>query len=131
MSDFIHNTEARVNVTYGGQNGDLPDTVHMQSSDSDIRAWVTEAVRAGTIPGIRAHRHANFRDFVVDRFSATNARPYNLIQLRPKTPFGSRGRAIARPKGDKRPEMAGRSGRKKARGVAEGNRGAKRPDIQG
>jgi hypothetical protein len=34
-----------------------------------------------------------------------------------------------RPKGDKRPEMAGRSGRNKARGVEEGNRGAKRPDV--
>jgi hypothetical protein len=26
---------------------------------------------------------------VVDRFAATDVRPYNLIQLRPKTPFGA------------------------------------------
>ena len=88
MNQFIRGNEARVNVTYGGQNGDLPDTVHVQATDFEIRTWVTEAVRSGSIPGIRATRGANFRDFVVDRFSATEARPYNLIQLRPKTPFG-------------------------------------------
>ena len=88
MQDRIRDTEARVNVTYNGQNGDLPDTVFVQATDADIRAWVTEAVRSGTIPGIYASPSANFRDFVVDRFGATTARPYNLIQLRPKTPFG-------------------------------------------
>lgn len=88
MNQFIQNTEARVNVTYGGQNGDLPDTVHVQATDNEIRAWVTEAIANGSIPGIRRARGVSFRDFVVDRFNATNARPYNLIQLRPKTPFG-------------------------------------------
>ncbi len=84
----LENTEARVNITYAGQNGDLPDTVYVQATDAEIRAWATEAVRLGSIPGIHAIRSANFSGYVVDRFAATHTRPYNLIQLRPKTPFG-------------------------------------------
>lgn len=84
MQDY----EARVNVTYGGQNGDLPDPVNYESTDGDVKGWVTEAVRNGGVPGMAA-MNADFRDFMVDRFPATEARPYNLIQLRPKTPFGS------------------------------------------
>ncbi len=80
--------EARVNITYQGRNGDLPDTVAYGATDADIRAWVTEAVRTGSVPGIPADRGADFRDFVVDRFAASDVRPYNLIQIRPKTPFG-------------------------------------------
>lgn len=88
METTLETTEARVNVTYGGQNGDLPDTVFFESTDGDVRSWVTEAVRNGSIPGISAAEDADFDDFVVDRFSPTEGRPYNLIQLRPKTPFG-------------------------------------------
>ncbi len=87
MND-IKDTEARVNITYGGKNGDLPDPVMFQSTDGDIKTWVTEAVRTGGVPGIEAAPNADFADFVVDRFASSEARPYNLIQLRPKTPFG-------------------------------------------
>jgi hypothetical protein len=86
--DELQNTEARVNVTYGGQNGDLPDPVFFDSSDGDVKGFITEAVRNGSIPGIPADATADFTDFVVDRFAPTEERPYNLIQLRPKTPFG-------------------------------------------
>jgi len=88
MDNAMQDNEARVNVTYGGQNGDLPDPVFFDSTDVDVRAWVTEAVQNGSIPGIPATADADFGDFVVDRFAATEARPYALIQLRPKTPFG-------------------------------------------
>jgi hypothetical protein len=81
--------EARVNVTFGGQNGDLPDTVSVDATDGDVRQWLTEALQNGSIPGIQANAAADLRDFVVDRFQATEARPYNLISVRPKTPFGS------------------------------------------
>lgn len=81
-------TEARVNVTFGGNNGDLPDPVAFDATDADIRQWVTEAVQTGGVPGIAANEGADFADFVVDRFAASEARPYNLIQVRPKTPFG-------------------------------------------
>ncbi|MEQ1570405.1 MAG: hypothetical protein ABMA64_32520 [Myxococcota bacterium] len=80
--------EARVNVTWDGQNGDLPDPVAFDAPDAAIRRWITEAVRGGSIPGLDRDRGAEFTEFVVDRFPATRARPYNLIQVRPKTPFG-------------------------------------------
>jgi len=89
MNEDIKVYQARVNVTWQGQNGDLPDPVSFDANDGDVKTWVTEAVRGGNVPGIRADRAANFHDFVVDRFTATEARPYNLIQLRPKTPFGA------------------------------------------
>ena len=87
MND-IKDNEARVNVTFSGSNGDLPDPVMFQATDGDIKAWVTEAVRNGGIPGIPAAPNADFSDFVIDRFAATEARPYALLSVRPKTPFG-------------------------------------------
>lgn len=84
----METNEARVNITWAGSNGDLPDPVFFDSADGDVKAWITEAVRAGSVPGIVADTAADFGDFVVDRFSANDTRPYNLIQVRPKTPFG-------------------------------------------
>lgn len=84
----VREDEARVNVTWQGQNGDLPDPVHRDANDADVKTWITEAVQGGNVPGIQADANADFTDFVVDRFDATEARPYNLIQMRPKTPFG-------------------------------------------
>lgn len=80
-------TQARVNITYAGQNGDLPDPVFFDATDGDIKTWVTEAVTNGSVPGIMAG-DADFTDFVVDRFAANEQREFNLIQVRPKTPFG-------------------------------------------
>ncbi len=84
----IKDDEARVNVTWKNQNGDLPDPVFRDAAEGDVKGWVTEAVRNGGVPGIAADRDANFADYVVDRFPPTEARPYNLIQVRPKTAFG-------------------------------------------
>jgi hypothetical protein len=81
--------EARLNITWNGQNGDLPDPVSYDAGDGDVRAWATEAVRNGGVPNIPADSNADFRDFVVDRFAATQDTPYNRIFLRPKTPFGT------------------------------------------
>jgi hypothetical protein len=80
--------EARLNITYGGQNGDLPDPVARDASDADIKQWAREAVRGGHVPGIRGDRNASFVAFVVDRFPPTEHRPYYAIFLRPKTEFG-------------------------------------------
>lgn len=85
---FVRMDEARVNITWAGQNGDLPDAVRYDAPADDLRGWVTEAVRFGHVPGIGADRTADFSDFVIDRFAANPTRPYNLIQIRPKTPFG-------------------------------------------
>lgn len=81
--------EAILNITYGGQNGDLPQPIMFDAADADIRRWATEAVRAG-IPGITADSNANFDDFVVERFGATDGLPSRVL-LRPKTPFGACG----------------------------------------
>lgn len=89
MNNDIRPDEARVNITVAGCNGDLPDPVSFDATDGDVKAWVTEAIRAGSVPGIPANPNVNFVDFVVDRFAATEARPYNLLQVRPKTPFGT------------------------------------------
>jgi len=84
----MENNQARVNITYKGENGDLPDPVFYDAGDADIKTWVTEAVSNGSVPGIPADDAVDFGDFVVDRFSANAEREYNLIQVRPKTPFG-------------------------------------------
>jgi len=80
--------EAKVNITYKGQNGDLPDPVNFESTNGDVLGFVAEAVRAGTVPGVNADPNADFHDFVVDRFASDAATPYNRLMVRPKTPFG-------------------------------------------
>jgi hypothetical protein len=80
-------TMARVNVTWQGQNGDLPDPVLLDATDAEVLGWVTEAVQTGGIPGIRVDAGADFEGFVVDRFTADDAHPARLF-VRPKTPFG-------------------------------------------
>jgi len=84
----VREGEARVNVTYAGQNGDLRDPVPFDSADGDVITWVTEAVRGGSVANIPASPAADFRNFVVERFSATEETPFNRITIRPKTPFG-------------------------------------------
>lgn len=86
--NVIGENEARVNVTFGGSNGDLPDPVSFDAPDGDIKGWVTEAVRGGGVPGIDADPDADFRDFVIDRFAAKDDLPNRLV-VRPKTPFGN------------------------------------------
>jgi hypothetical protein len=81
--------EARVNVTYSGANGDLPDPVPFDTTDVVIRGLVEEAIRTGTLPGVITDVNVKLTDFVVDRFVPNETREFNLIQLRPKTPFGA------------------------------------------
>lgn len=91
----IGDNEARVNVTYGRPGGepvnfDLPDPVHFEATDGDIKGWVTEAVRSGSVPGLPA-QVIDLQAFMVERFARDPAgtRDHNLILLRPKTAFGS------------------------------------------
>jgi hypothetical protein len=88
MRPLLGPTECRVNITYSGLNGDLPDPVSFDAVDSDVKQWVTEALRTGGIPGIPIQPAADLADFVIDRFSATNVSPFNRMMIRPKTPFG-------------------------------------------
>lgn len=80
--------QARLNITWAGNNGDLPDPVPFDGADGDIKQMAAEAVRGGDILGIGADAGVNFNDFIVDRFQATEEVPYNRLFLRPKTPFG-------------------------------------------
>ena len=80
--------QARLNITWQGNNGDLLDPVAFDSGDGDVKAWAAEAVRGGNVPGIPADANVDFRDFIVDRFDAGPEVQYNRLFLRPKTPFG-------------------------------------------
>jgi uncharacterized protein (DUF2236 family) len=82
------NHEARLNITWQGQNGDLPDTVSYHASDKDILRWAAEAIRGGDVAGIHRQRDASLEGFVVDRFPASAQVPYARVFVRPKTPFG-------------------------------------------
>lgn len=84
----LNANEARLNITFRGSNADLRDPVPFDATDGDVKQWATEAVRNGGVPGIPADANADFTDFVVDRFSPTEVRPWSLLSLRPKTPFG-------------------------------------------
>lgn len=81
--------EARVNVTVAGQNGDMVDPVAWDSTDAVLKAMVTEAIQGGGIPGITAAEVVDLSNYMIDRFAASEARPYNLLQIRPKTAFGA------------------------------------------
>lgn len=77
---------AKLNITYKGQQGDLPDEVPYDLSDAEVFRIATEALTAG-IPGIAADPNADLKDFMVDRFPARDDLG-NRLSLRPKTPFG-------------------------------------------
>ena len=81
--------EAQVCITYNGQQGNLPDPVVFDATDSEIRTWAAEALRGG-IPGIDPVPDLDegaLGDFVVDRYSAKDDLPSRIV-VRPKTPFG-------------------------------------------
>lgn len=78
--------EAVLNISWQGQNGDLPNPILYDSTDADIRRWATEAVRGG-IRGIDADPTVNFQDFIVERVAAKDGLPPRVL-LRGKTEFG-------------------------------------------
>lgn len=84
----IADYEARVNVTFGGLNGDLTDAISTDSTDAAIRTMVAEALQSGSVRGIPAQANPDLSNFMVDRFGPTEARPWNLLQVRPKVAYG-------------------------------------------
>ena len=81
--------QARLNITWNGENGDLPDPIPYDAPDREILTWATEALQGGNVPGIKADAAAVLQDFVVDRFPANQEITYNRVAIRPKTPFGA------------------------------------------
>jgi len=84
--EVIGADHAVLNITWNGENGELPDPIAYDATDGDILAWAAEAVRGG-IPGINADHNVRLEGFVVERFNATQDLP-NRVAVRPKTPFG-------------------------------------------
>lgn len=79
--------EAVLNISWKGENGDLPQPIVYDASEADIRRWAAEAVRAG-LPGISPDPNVNFQDFIVERVAAKDGLP-NRVLLRGKTEFGA------------------------------------------
>ncbi|MEM9454205.1 MAG: hypothetical protein AAGF11_08490 [Myxococcota bacterium] len=86
---------ARLNITWNGQNGDLPDPVSWHASDKEILRWATEAVQSGSVPGITKTGHVRMHTFVVDRFPANKEIREDRIYVRPRTPFGAGSRGAS------------------------------------
>ena len=80
--------EARINITWDGQNGDLPDPVAFDANDETVIQWATEAIRGGAVPGIAAAPNADLDGYIVDRFAACEDVPFNRLAVRNKTAYG-------------------------------------------
>jgi len=89
MDEQIQAGMAKLNITWHGANGDLPDLVAYDSTDAMLKQMAEESVRGGYVPGIQTDAGVDLADFVVDRFPATGDVVYNRIFIRPKTPFGA------------------------------------------
>jgi hypothetical protein len=84
----IQEHQAKVEVTWKGQHGDLPDPVSRDATEGDVKAWVSEAIRTGGVDGINADPAVNLQNFVIERFGPAGTRLHHLITVRPKAEFG-------------------------------------------
>lgn len=91
MTDILGADEARVNITFGGQNADLPQPVSRLASPADVKRWVEEALRTGSVPGMPAVASGEtFDGFTVDPLmEPIEGRPYAMFAFRPQTKFGA------------------------------------------
>lgn len=89
---------ARLNITYNGQQGELPDLVPFNVTvgpdgkvtlldKADVLRIATESIRGG-FAGITADPNADLKGFEVDPFQARPDMPVNRLSVRPQTPFG-------------------------------------------
>jgi len=86
MADAVEVQTQKLNVTYGGRNGEVEVPGLFDLNDDQIRQTAVELIRGGDIetvidPGIADNA---FRDFVVERYGETAT-----AFVRPKTPFGA------------------------------------------
>jgi hypothetical protein len=86
--NVVQPNEAVVEITYGGQQGTMPDPVPWDSDKEDVKRWVAEAMQAGGIPGLDPVANPDLTDFTVDTFDAKDGLP-NRYAVRPKTEYGS------------------------------------------
>lgn len=87
MAPDVPDGFARVNVTFANTNADLPDPVRADTRREDVLSLVQEAIRGG-FAGMAAHPEADLEGYEVDHFDPTDARPFELFAVRPKTAYG-------------------------------------------
>ncbi len=89
IARVIEAHQALVNITHKRKNGEMQDPVSYDATDGDIRGWVAESIRHGSIRGIDADPNVDLRDYVIERYPIeAGVREHNLIMVRPKTEFG-------------------------------------------
>ena len=86
LEHLLRPYEARLNITHEGRNGDYVEPVPFDASDAELKRMAADAIGAGLLGD--GHGRVDLRDYVVDRFGATERLPVNRIFIRPKTPFG-------------------------------------------
>jgi len=79
--------QARLNITYNEQNGELRETIPYDARDMDIIRMAEEAIRGGDVPGIDADPDASLEGFQVNRYPAHAGVEYNRVVVRPKTTY--------------------------------------------
>ena len=87
--------EATLNVTLGGQNGDLIGFVPYDAPADEVKRIAAQAILDGDMAGIEAPAGAtmesllaDFADFEIKRFPAAEGRPVSRCFIRPKTGVG-------------------------------------------
>lgn len=78
---------AILNVTYNGQQGDLPDDVPFDLTTPEVIDMAEEGIKSGSILGIDADPEATLQGFKVERYPAKDDKPNRLV-VRPSVPFG-------------------------------------------
>ena len=80
---------AILNITLGGESGDVVGDFDERLSDDDIRRIAVEVIRNGEVSGIHVANLADgtFASFVIDRLSEPGGQ--TRLYLRPKVPFGT------------------------------------------
>lgn len=79
---------AVLNITWRGENGNLPDPVDPRLSDAQICEMVEEVLQTGGVPGIPADPRARVANLVIERFEPNEAYPYSRLLARPAVEFG-------------------------------------------
>ena len=72
--------EARVNITWNGQNGDLLEPVPFTASDHQLKEWAREALVGGSIPGETKVASVAIYEFV-EIMDYSTAHIYSAIML--------------------------------------------------
>lgn len=75
--------EARMDVTWNGLRGELPDPVPFEATELELKGMAWQALAEGRVTGIPADPAVDLEGFVVDRIEGDELR----VSVRPKTPF--------------------------------------------